>query len=349
MLIRYRNFLAKQAVLVAFLLISLLILAGCLQTRSDQETLLPTLSPSNTPFESNLKVQMHLDEGYDIEWGSGDNELFVSSPESISKYTYHDNGFFVVYEWLAEYPSFLTISSDGRSFIYSDEMKIVYIGDMDKPNHETLLEDTGTVTGLAINGDGSKFAVAYLDGRLLIYDYNADLINNISVSAWVENLIFSPNGKFIGALDKISRTYSIFDIATGKLQNSILIPDEGSPSIHAAYPSSDWLILAVISSGRVVLLDMLSGDEMNSFEHDDAITGFDWSPDSELIITSSIVSNDNRVYPTVFVWNSDSGELMHSIELDDGVIDLSVARSDNIIGILKSSGELEIWAGSDYK
>jgi hypothetical protein len=161
------------------------------------------------------------------------------------------------------------------------------------PVTKALRADTVT---LAISPDRSLIVNRYLpfDGRLVVTDVKRGLVvheerdRTSSESGWnyFYNAWFTPDGRFLLALNSFPATTYIFDTKTWMRVDSL----PGMPLGGVAYyPSADWKHgLLVSKAGSVDLWDAAAGRKIAALDLDGELQSVTFSPDGSLFAVVSV-------------------------------------------------------------
>ena len=154
----------------------------------------------------------------------------------------------------------------------------------------------GGVLSMAIHPNGSAFATAGQDGRVLIWDAADGRISHaIEVgSDWVENVVWSPDGQLLMA--SCSRRVYAYDSEGAEVWRS-----DDHPSTVSAIACSGAGELATACYGRVSFFEASTGQLRQKLEWQGSLVSMVLSPDGSIVVCGS---QDNSVH----FWRRSTGQ-----------------------------------------
>ena len=154
----------------------------------------------------------------------------------------------------------------------------------------------GGVLSMAVHPDGSAFATAGQDGRVLIWDAaEGEIVRTIDVgSAWVENVAWSLDGQRLAAT--CSRQVRAYDMDGAEVWRS-----DDHPSTVSAIAWSSLGELATACYGRASFFDASTGELRQKLEWQGSLVSMVLSPDGSIVVCGS---QDN----TVHFWRRSTGQ-----------------------------------------
>ncbi len=154
----------------------------------------------------------------------------------------------------------------------------------------------GGVLSLAIHPDGSAFATAGQDGRVLIWDAAEGQVSRaIDVGGgWVENVAWSPDGQRLAA--SCSRQVRTYGVDGAEVWRS-----DDHPSTVSAMAWSSVGELATACYGRATFFDAVTGEIRQKLEWQGSLVSMALSPDAGIVACGS---QDNSVH----FWRRATGE-----------------------------------------
>ena len=155
-------------------------------------------------------------------------------------------------------------------------------------------EGSGLAT--SIHPSGTKFATAGKDGQVLVWDVSkGNVMQTLDAgSGWVENVAWSPDGKWLAA--SCSRQVRVFNEDGQEIWQS---DDHPSTVSKIAWSSPDELATACY--GRVSFFEAASGKLSQKLEWQGSLVSMVLSPDGDIVACGS---QDN----TVHFWRRSSGK-----------------------------------------
>ena len=179
----------------------------------------------------------------------------------------------------------------GEALVVGDAAGGVYAFDGESGESAWARQDVhdGGVLAMAIHPNGSAFATAGQDGRVLVWGIaDGQVKHAIDVgSGWVENVAWSPDGQWLAAsCYRQIRAYGAAD--GGEVWRS-----DDHPSTVSSIAWSSTGELATACYGRVTFFDASTGEPRQKLEWKGSLVSMVLSPDGEIVACGS---QDNSVH-----------------------------------------------------
>jgi|TARA_B100001540_G_scaffold229762_1_gene203928 WD40 repeat protein len=154
----------------------------------------------------------------------------------------------------------------------------------------------GSGLATSIHPNGTKFATAGKDGQVLVWDVSeGNVMQTLDAgSGWVENIAWSPDGKWLAA--SCSRQVRVFNEDGKETWQS-----DNHPSTVSTIAWSSPDELATACYGRVSFFEAVSGKLSQKLEWQGSLVSMVLSPDGDIIACGS---QDNSVH----FWRRSSGK-----------------------------------------
>ena len=191
---------------------------------------------------------------------------------------------------VGDYPIAGGWSGGGEALMVGDAEGSVYA--LDGKSGATAWERRGVheggVLAMAIHPNGTEFATAGQDGRVLIWSAaEGQAIRAIDVgSGWVENVAWSPDGQRLSA--SCSRQVRVYDADGAEVWRS-----DDHPSTVSAIAWSSAGELATACYGRVTFFDPSTGEPRQMMEWQGSLVSMALSSDGGIVACGS---QDNTVH-----------------------------------------------------
>ena len=148
---------------------------------------------------------------------------------------------------------------------------------------------------LAFHPDGSRFATAGQDGRVLLWTVSGEVTHRVDVgSGWVEHLRWSPDGAWLAVT--CSREVVVLDA-----EGAITWRSDAHPSTVSAIAWAGPDELATACYGQVSFFQVSTGETSQTLEWRGSLVSMVLSPDGDIVACGS---QDNSVH----FWRRSTGQ-----------------------------------------
>lgn len=267
----------------------------------------------------------------------------------------------------------MLFSPDGQTLASGGTDNIVNLWDVSTGELlHTLKKHVNGVEGVSFSPDGKILASCSFDNNILMWDVQTGKLDNAitapmnwifsvsfspdgqtlavggqSVQIWdvntlsllhnlntdniypVNSVSFSPDGKTLASVSSQNSNVSIWDISVGRLQQTL--------TEHSSAPwdmsfSSDGQTLASINEGVISMLDVRSGNVQHTLKGNTV----SFHPDGETVAIAGLA-------PTVRVLNISTGEIQHTLDLENDPLYISFNRNGQTLAILDRNSTIHLW------
>jgi WD40 repeat protein/tRNA A-37 threonylcarbamoyl transferase component Bud32 len=210
-------------------------------------------------------------------------------------------------EWRRGQTTALALSPDGKSSLLATHFKEGQTRFLDGATAEPVgvpVKLSSPVSALALSPDGSRFLTGSEDGTVLLWDVKTGQSSapfpGHADSERIFRLAFSPDGKsFISA--SFDGSAFIWDINDVMRRKPRLLRHTGQARVFAVAFSPDGKkVLTGGADRHCRLWDVVSGRELRSFAHPDAVLAVAFHPSGRSILTGYVGGAQ--------LWNADTGE-----------------------------------------
>jgi eukaryotic-like serine/threonine-protein kinase len=196
----------------------------------------------------------------------------------------------------------------------------------------------GTAHRLAFRPDGTRLALATMDGRVFIWDVASgkELLRTSPHLQLIAAVAFSPNGQLLGTASW-DETVKILRAGTGEVVR-VLHPPEGGRFQSLVFSPDGKRLATGGWDGMVRLWNVQTGaQEQVLSEHKTTVTGLAFSPDGKLLASAG--SNAN-----LRIWDLATGRFIQSVTARTGAV-LSNAFSPDSRYLAYSGGDgtVRVW------
>jgi WD40 repeat protein/serine/threonine protein kinase len=196
----------------------------------------------------------------------------------------------------------------------------------------------GSVHRLAFRPDGTRLALATMDGRVVLWDTatGKELLRKTPHAQLVAAVAYSPDGQFIASASW-DETVKILRAATGDVVR-VLHPPEGGRFQCLAFQPDGKRLATGGWDGMIRLWDLQTGSQVQLLsEHKMTVSGVAFSPDGKFLASAG--SNGN-----LRIWDLASGRFIQSVTARAGAV-LSNAFSPDGRYLAYSGGDgtVRVW------
>ncbi len=204
------------------------------------------------------------------------------------------------------------------------------------------LAEQESVTTLDWSPDGNGIVAGTFSGVIQVWEVetNQSVLRLDGHSHAITSVKWSPDGNFI-ASGSWDDTIRVWDTETGEPQQVINL-DSGITIDYLINWSADSRYIAFQQTGPFTIWDIANEEVYFSWPNDIETPAFTWSPDGDLLATSTLDGSIN-------LWDASTGELMRTIEDDlSFVSELTwgpnsrwLAAHNSGLGV--NNGKLQVW------
>lgn len=185
--------------------------------------------------------------------------------------------------------SAVTISRDGRSAAYGTNnggVGVVNVSNSVENEYLTFGEVNQTVEALVFSGDGNRLAVAYNEGKIVIWDLKQKEIVSEFNQSWSQSVAFSSEGSALLVGSRYASAM-LYDSASGTPFMN-LYSNRSNLSISKSDPEGKTITTAS-REGFIGIWDLESGEQIRSIEaFDTPITACEVSSDANKILVGGL-------------------------------------------------------------
>lgn len=180
--------------------------------------------------------------------------------------------------------------SNGKVLCNPDNKTIIAIfgktldkWDMVTGNKLVEMFHNDVITDAALSPDGNSIVSGSQDGELKLWNADTGALEKISLSdSGIQHVLFSSDGKQIVSSDASGRV-----IVWNMASNEVNTIDTGQPGLLLALsPDSQWLVTGG-GAGEIFIWDTASRIKSKTIFHRENITNLTFSPDGNLLFSSS--------------------------------------------------------------
>jgi WD40 repeat protein len=240
------------------------------------------------------------------------------------------------------YPSGLVFSPDGKSIItcgWADAGDGIHIWDTATGSLLQTFGMPSDATSLAINPDGTQFAVGSRNGEVKVWDITNGFasrslqIGLVDPNGWITGMAYRPNGQQL-AIENHDQV-RVCDPLSGSMISDLLAGGQ----VYAIAYSPDGQLLAFGGENSLIyLVNPDTGDTVRTLDNPRGqITTLRFSPDGSKILS---LSDDEGVR----FWDVASGNLLQTLDgYSDGIFSLAFTPDGRNLFFGDRLGGLQMW------
>jgi len=234
-------------------------------------------------------------------------------------------------------------SPDGRTIIWGTQGTIKRWSVDSGMVQQEMKADSGLVTSLAFNRDGTKIVSGYEDGTIIIWDtqQGVELKRFKAHGDVVHSVAFNRDGNektiVSGSFD---RTIRLWNVNTGEEEgNKSRQPfaEHNSAVYSVAFSPNDKKIVSTDDDLHIKILDVEKRKPLALEGHDDTVTSVALSPDGKTIVSCSPDS-------TTRVWDVTTGKQLQKVNTKDiEVMSVSFSHDGKTLVTGESDDTIKLW------
>jgi WD40 repeat protein/serine/threonine protein kinase len=175
------------------------------------------------------------------------------------------------------------------------------------------LRAPGTAHRLVLRSDGSRLALATMDGSVLVWDTATgnELLRTKADGQMIPSIAFSPDGRLL-AWASWDQTVQVLDAETGRI--SRVLKGHAGPVQSVAFHPDGKKLASGDGEATVKVWDVALGQELLTLRgHKSPVYGVAFSPDGQLLLSGS--SNGN-----LKIWDMQTGRAIQSLTSQSGTV-----------------------------
>jgi WD40 repeat protein len=305
------------------------------ESASETESMLYRYSPPVFSQNFGRVDYFFMSPDFDVTIGASEYGIFIfdsmkaSAPQSI----------------LSNNPNHVTISPHKNTIAWISGDTDISILELNEYKHApiTILSEN-PVTSIVFSASGDRLAFSTYARELSIYNLlDKKFVSKWEAPEWLTNITYSPDGASIAGASLSSSQIVVFDVKTGEVKRIYSWRDSVYSSLYGAYISPSWRKIAWVSKNAIQIMDMENDKLGPLLNHKDFISEFAWSPDGQLVASSSLAEISGELIPYVYIWDVERGIKIKELFQEALVQNLFFSIDASQIAVFNTNGNLNIW------
>lgn len=198
---------------------------------------------------------------------------------------------------------------------------------------------------LELSLDGALLAGASVDGELYIWNVESgELMHEMTLDGMANNLTFAPDGKTL-AVEVVGGPFEgleMWSVESGERMRRLEWTDRAGP-LYFVRISPDWTTAAWVSRTTVLLMDIGSGEAKAVLAHEDFVGEAEFSPDSDVVVTTSAAEIDGALSGVASLWDGASGSKTSTLVHGDAAVLTAFSPDGSVLATATYDGVIRLW------
>jgi WD40 repeat protein len=212
--------------------------------------------------------------------------------------------------------------------------------------HTELLHEIETdLRLLEISDDGTLLAGCGLDNVVSVWEIESgELQLELSLEGMARSLTFSPDTRTLAVELEggMFEGLEIWSLESGERLQQLAWEERAGP-IYFIRIAPDWSSSVWVSRASVILMDLDSGDPIAFLPHEDFVDEAVYSPDGEMVATTSVAQVDGEMTAVVDLWDVDSGIKVATLVNGDAAVLVAFSPDGSLLASATYDGVIRLW------
>jgi WD40 repeat protein len=198
---------------------------------------------------------------------------------------------------------------------------------------------------LELSLDGALLAGASVDGELYIWDVESgEMMHEMILDGMVSNLTFAPDGMTLAVEVEGGPFVGIemWSVESGERMRRLEWTDRAGP-LYFVRLSPDWTTAVWVSRTTVMLMDIESGEAKAVLPHEDFVGEAEFSPDSDVVVTTSAAEVDGALAGVANLWDSGSGSKTSTLVHGEAPVRTTFSPDGSVLATTTFDGVIRLW------
>lgn len=198
---------------------------------------------------------------------------------------------------------------------------------------------------LEISGDGALLAGCGLDNAVYIWDIESgELLLELPLEGMARSLTFSPDARTLAVELEggMFEGLEIWSVESGERLGRLEWEDQTGP-IYFVRIAPDWSSSMWVSRASVVLMELESGDPIAFLPHEDFVDEAVFSPDGEMVATTSAAQVDGEMAGVVDLWEVASGSKLATLVNGEAAVLVTFSPDGRLLASVTYNGVIRVW------
>jgi WD40 repeat protein len=322
-----RNIMSsKKFLILIFLVVIIFSLSSCNKANQDPESNDVDVLPSES-YPAPIFSETQTD-GYPIP--KSETPIINAYPDPINTEAAPGEGFSpldLISEFSIDEPARMKWCADQNCFslIGYGYFKVISYPEF---NELFTYESQENEYFLDVSSDGKSYATTTNNQDIIIKNWKSDAESVIQTDTSFMSASFSPDGKNIMLTKMDEWGAAIFDVENGERIATLTGFETAAPVYDVRYGQSTeyaiWMARATIQVSEIATNQLFP-----AIFHQDFIIGYDLNNAGTFLATSAAEATNDEFFPTVFLYDFRTGELIHKLTTEKSVYSLQFSPDNS--------------------
>ena len=161
------------------------------------------------------------------------------------------------------------------------------------------------------------------------------------------HVFISPDGQALAIREVDRFAVDIYDTASGQMARSLAWAEHAAPVLSEVVFSPDWHTLAWIARGSVLVMDVASGEERLTLNHEESVQAVAFTLDGRSLASAAMGTLNDEFIPIVRLWNVADGGAIGTLAGHTAWVKLLKFSADGRwLAAAGEDGSLTVWEAS---
>ena len=202
---------------------------------------------------------------------------------------------------------------------------------------------------LAFSPGGDLLAGGGPQNWVEIWDVETGVpLGSLSAGWMINSMSFSPDLRWlatvhVGGPFRGIKLWNIEEVMSGEPSQMWRFPWQWASPLYDVRFSPDWTRAAWVSRANVQLTEIASGAGIALLEHDDYVSEVEFSPNSEILVTTSAALIGDEFTGVVDLWDTESGYKINTLVNGEAAVEIAFSPDGSILATVTYDGLIRLW------